>query len=171
MGDRTYVRIEIHPLDWHLVNGIFHAENQPNLQSILDGEANRQEGTFDEGVSLKIEGETKFVEVEIYEGNYGMYDEMEEASARGARFFGSHSYGSDYDCGACVGWAFTSHWVSLTRDGDAYARVAGGAVDEADLENIKRHDEAFKKFRASLEKLPPTWEEIIKLCPINPLNG
>jgi len=174
MGDRTYVRIAVHPLDWHLVYNLFDAdESISSLKALVE---QRSEG-FDSSkihcsdwISLQ-ETPYKAVEVEVYEANYGWYDEMHEAASTGARFYGYHSYGGDYDCGECIGYGFKAHYLRVTREQEPYARVLGGEVVEDDVRQIREHIEAENKFIASVNLLPPTWEEIIELCPPKTLNG
>lgn len=174
MGDRTYVRIAVHPLDWHLVYKIFEGgEALSSLQAVVNQHNQKTDTRVhcgDDWISLQ-DTPYKAVEVEVYEANYGWYDEMEEAANTGARFYGSHSYGGEYGCGECVGYGFGFHHLSVTRDHEKYARVINGEVSEDDLRFIREHCEAEEKFLASVNLLPPTWEEIIELCPPKLLNG
>lgn len=145
MGDRTYLEVIVKD-----IAGLNRAiiKKHPSWLENQFGDSDEQitmylwdESSYDE--------KSKLTTVEMWEANYGMWEELKFAASQGVEFFGHHGSGGGYM--ACDFVSLNGELVGHMVDTDGRAVVPvdrlSGEPDKGEVENVKKRLLLYRELR------------------------
>jgi len=164
VGDRCYLRIQIHPDDYLIAKE--HLEPK-TYQSWPDALGDTSSGDF---WADEVSFEHGALIIEEYEANYGWYDELGEMGVAGCRFIAYNGAGGEYGHGCTFGTGVLNpshpsggyyyYEMATDSDGTPIARIdMNGLLYARDKPKLREMMRAYSKVCKIFTKLREQAEE------------
>jgi len=132
MGDRTWVNLKCRKSDLHEVKAIIDGPPPAWLKGGDDGT-----DPFDE-ITTEEDG---WIDGQIYEGNYGLFTELEKLHEAGIPFAGSSGAGGDYGPATFACDGKTYHHLGASWNGYPYVEISkhGDLMPKGVMQSIREY--------------------------------